>query len=234
MRIAVCDDERALLYTFSEIIGKKYRRSIELFLYESAHELLDASREQNFDLIFVDIVLPDMNGIRAAKELCSHSPQTKVVFLTAYIIEYAEEIFLGIKPYGFIGKPLPTDKVCYYINRLINEKQRENNRLQVMHAGIRHDILMSDIIYIESQGRLANIRRSSEVTAAYEKLDDIEKRLDDRFVRCHQSYIVNLEHVAEMKTSSMVMKNGVELKISRARTAETRQRYFEYKGRTVL
>ena len=234
MRIAICDDERALLESFSTIISQRYGESMEVFLFENAQELIDASKDRLFDLAFIDIVLPDTDGIKTAKTLCENKSDTKVVFITAYVLKYAEEIFLGLKPYGFIGKPVPDDKIYYYIDRLVMEKQREVNRLQVTHAGIRHDILMSDILYIESHKRLANIQCTADELAIYEKLDELERRLDDRFVRCHQSFIINLEHVSRMNTDSMIMKNGIEIKISRTRIAETRRRYFEYKGRSVL
>lgn len=234
MRIAICDDERALLDSFSTVIGQRYGESMEVFLCESAQELINVVKDKSFDMAFIDIVLPDMDGIKAAKVLCENNTDIKVVFITAYVLQYAEEIFLGLKPYGFIGKPIPDDKVYYYIDRLAAEKQRKANRLQITRGGIQHDILMSDIIYIESDKRLANIQCSDEIIAAYEKLDELEKRLDDRFVRCHQSYIINLEHVVRMNTESMVMKNGTEIKISRTRIAETRRCYFEYKGRSVL
>lgn len=234
MRIAICDDERALLESFSTIISQRYGKSMEVFLFENAQELIDASKDRHFDLAFIDIVLPDTDGIKTAKTLCENKSDTKVVFITAYVLKYAEEIFLGLKPYGFIGKPVPDDKIYYYIDRLSEEKQRESNRLQVTHGGIQHDILMSDIIYIESDKRVANIHCVSAIIAAYQKLDELEKRLDDRFVRCHQSYIINLEHVERMNTESMIMKDGTEIKISRTRVTETRRHYFEYKGRSVL
>lgn len=241
MKLAVCDDDRNALDIFERLLSEpEYGERVNVSLFSSAEELLEACRKEEFDLIFSDIRLGEADGIKTAVEICAVHPGAKIVFVTAHVLEYAEEIFSGMQPYGYIGKPVARQKVDYYITRREQELKQSERRLTVSMRGMEYDLLLSDVRYFESDRRQVHIHCAGEVITVYERLDNIEARLDDRFVRCHQSFAVNLDWVAGMESGGLLMrrlpgeKSDRRISISRQRLNDTRRKYFEYKGRTTL
>lgn len=236
MRIAVCDDDRNVLRELRGV-AEEYS-DVEVVLFSSAEALLTACGQDHFDLVFMDIMLGSANGIAVAEAVCNRQPGVRVVFVTAHVLEFAEKIFAGVRPYGYIGKPLDKDKVRYYISRAMREDARAGRSLTVSRRGVDFELPLSGICYIESKGRQACIH-CGEVMSVYDRLDNLVQHLDERFVRCHQSFIVNLDHVTAMENDSFVVEDRAEggevtIRISRNHLKEARRSYFEYKGRSVL
>ena len=68
----------------------------------------------------------------------------------------------------------------------------------------------------------------------YSRVGDVESRLDDRFVRCHQSFIINLEHVSSMRSNSLTMDNGSVIPVSQPRQKNVRVELTRFLGRTIV
>ncbi len=235
MRIAICDDDHAILSALKRMA--ETHPDVETMLFSSAEGLLTACVQERFDLFFLDIMLGSANGIAVAEMVCSRQPEARVVFITAHILDFAEKIFAGVRPYGYIGKPLDSTKVDYYIRRAAREDARAERSLTVSRRGVEYSLPMSGIRCIESRGRQAFIRCGDETVDVYERLDALEQQLDERFVRCHQSFIVNLDYVNAMEGDSFTVADidkSMSIRISRNRLRDARHRYFEYKGRSVL
>lgn len=235
MRIAICDDEQITLDEFKNLFIEKNIED-DIAFFRNAQELLDSAKEKTFDMVFLDIALENDNGIEIAKKLCVITPAVKVVFITAYIFKYINEIFTGVQPYGFIAKPLDHGKIMYYIQRLRNSINRSMRTVVVTHNRQKTELLMADIIYIESIKRIAHICCTEQTASidTYEKLDSLIKRLDEYFVRCHQSYIVNVKHITQLNSETLTLSNGKVITISRSHTAETKQKYLSYKGSDII
>lgn len=241
MRIAVCDDDRTILACMEDILNVSgYLKRDEVSFYSGAEELLDACSQRGFDLIFSDIMLGEADGIRTAAKICACYPDTSVVFITSHLTEYAEEIFSGVRPYGYIGKPVCESKVVYYIQRLERELVRKDRHLTVSSRGVEYSLPLECIRYLESDRRQVCIHCAAQDVTVYERLGNIDFRLDERFVRCHQSFVVNLDWVTGMDGSFFTVRHGADstedavIAISRNHLQDSRRRYFEYKGRAVL
>jgi len=235
VKIAICDDDHAILSALKRMAED--HPDVETMLFSSAEGLLTACGQERFDLFFLDIMLGSTNGIAVAEAVCSRQSDARVVFITAHILDFAEKIFTGVRPYGYIGKPLDSTKVDYYIRRAMREDTRAGRSLTVSRRGVEYSLPLSGIRCIESRGRQAFIRCGDEIVDVYERLDSLEQLLDERFVRCHQSFIVNLDYVTAMESDSFVMddaEKSTTVRISRNRLKDARQHYFEYKGRSVL
>ncbi len=241
MRIAVCDDDRKILEAFSEMLaGPEFSKNVELACFPGENELLESCGEEGFDLLFCDIMLGSSDGISAAARAISLRPEMKVVYVTSHMSEYAEEIFLGVQPYGYIGKPISPSKVAFYIRRLEEDMERSRRRLTFSIQGVEYELALSDIRYLESEKRQVHIHCAGQTISVYGKLNSLQAQLDERFVRCHQSFAVNLDWVTKMENGHLILrrlpeeKENPRVNISRTHVQETRKRYFEYKGRAVL
>jgi len=241
MKLAICDDDARMLGALGRMIeSSEHRANIELSRYSAPEELLAACAAERFDLVFMDIMLGEANGIAVAEKVCAMLPEARVVFITAHLLDFAEKIFAGVRPYGYIGKPVDAAKVNYYLSRVLRELRAAQSTLRVRRRGVEYDLPLSGIHYIESRGRQAFVCCGEEMIGVYDRLDNLAGQLDDRFVRCHQSYIVNLERVTALAPEGFVTdlvsedEKPVVIRVSRNHLKETRRRYFEFKGRTVL
>ena len=241
MRLAMCDDNRWILEGFEKVIaGMGYGSDLELSLFSDDSSLLAACRETSFDMVFMDIMLGEKNGIEVAKKVAGLLPTVRVVFVTAYVLDYAESIFDGIQPYGYLGKPVDIAKMKKYIDRAMREMEAMEQVMYVSIKGVDYRLLLSGVRYIESSGRQAYVHYGDEVVGGvYERLDVLADQLDGRFVRCHQSFIVNLDYVSSMDTDSFEVEGhsggeSVTIRISRNRIKEARQKYYDYKGRSQI
>lgn len=241
MKIAICDDNACICRELSGMIeNSPDGAGAEILTFADPREMTAAAEEQGFDLLFADIMLGEEDGIAAARKVKAIRPETRVVFITAHIMQYAEDIFNGIQPYGYIGKPLRQERVDYYISRLAEELNKAERRLTVSIHGVKYCLSMQEIVYIESDRRLVHIHCGGQIHSVYERLDSIAERLDESFLRCHQSYIVNLACVQKLENGVITVKNHadsgkiIEIRVSRNRIKDARERYFEYKGRNVL
>lgn len=234
MKILICDDESLIAEDLRKMLTDRYTQDISVELCGSAEELKKKCAAEKFDIAFIDIVLDDGSGINAVSEICSEAPDMKYIFMTAHVREYAEDIFVGAKPYGYIGKPIIADKVYYYIDRLEKELRMASGVLRTGRGKQETELQFSNICRIESVKRKLYFTCVNGTVEVYDKMNTVEASLDERFIRCHQSYIVNADFIAEFGTDTLTMKDGTEISITRKYRRTARQRYFRYKGRNVL
>ena len=96
------------------------------------------------------------------------------------------------------------------MDKIIKSLQQRETKNIVVQRGTSCDvILLAEIVYFEVQGRKIYIhQRSGKITDYYDKLDDLEQRIDGRFFRCHRSYLVNIEYVRGCNAGQVILSQG--------------------------
>lgn len=234
MRILICDDNAKIAENLKSCIEEKYGESVQVTVCGGVEEFKKVCTADAYELAFVDIILDDGNGIEAVNAIRSAIPDTKVIFITAHVREFAEDIFVGAPPYGYIGKPIIPEKVCYYIDRLTADIRMASGVFRAVRGKQALEIPFSEIVRFESSKRKVYITCKEETVEIYDKMDDIERSLDGRFIRCHQSYIVNADFVADFSGEMLTMKDETQISLTRKYRQSARQNYFRYKGKNVL
>ncbi len=176
--------------------------------FDSAAKALDFLRQNSVDLLFVDINMPRISGLEFVEALPF---DVKVIFVTAYR-EYALEGFALdaadylLKPLSYASFLKSVEKVHNrYFNRTILEKcDRDYIFLRSGYRTVR--VNFSDILYVESKREYLDIVLSSgEVITTHGSLGSMEDKLpQDKFIRVHRSFIVNLDEVKVLERSSIV------------------------------
>ena len=118
--------------------------------------------------------------------------------------QYSEAIF-KTKPTYSLLKPIKKEQIKKSLERALQEEKQSKNIKTFNIKGKIFNIEVEKIKYIESNKRVAIIYEENLKRRIYGKLDKIEEMLPSNFVRCHQSYIVNLEHVRELNTHEFVL-----------------------------
>ncbi len=227
MRIAVCDDvkcERQRVIEALNSIVPYY--SIEEF--HNGKDLLESHLLQPFDLIFLDILMPGINGIETAAVLRKNDAQTPIVFLSA-----SEEF--GIQSYrvhafDYLVKPIEEEQLRDCIMRLPPQQAKDKDYITVTYAGIETQILLKNIQCLESNLRKVVFtlvgNREIEIIG---KLTDFAPFLLSRgFCRCHKSYLINIEYIDRIKEDMFHLSGGKRIKISRAYLKSAKKAYFDY------
>ena len=214
------DDEPLALRQLSTYIGKVPF----LQLVASCQSALDASAilaDQDIDAIFIDINMPDLNGMDFVRSL--QNPPI-VVFTTAYS-EYAVEgykvdaVDYLLKPFGLADVMKAAEKVKrqYDLLHADNVSSIDADDAIFIKSDYKvQRIPVSNIVSIEGMGEYIKIyvsgqTKPSVVLMSMKKMD--ERLADRHFMRVHKSYIINLSCISEMTKTRITMTNGQEIPI---------------------
>ncbi len=164
-------------------------------------ELLDFSLELSPDVIFIDIEIPGINGIEAAKEIRKRDPNVHLVFATGYR-DYTGEAF-DVYATDYMQKPYSRERIIQTLERIKSsikkEKGDDEKLLSIVSNRNKRYIKLGDILFIESTNRRIYIFTEHEEIECNETLHEINGQLDYRFMRTHKSFIVNLERIRSVK-----------------------------------
>ena len=231
MRVAVCDDnelEREMVCSLLDTVFAENKVRPDLTGYESGIELLgDIRNGAWFDVIFLDIYMVDHLGIDVARRLRESGYRGEIVFLTA-APEFALESYYVFAA-GYILKPVSGEKLARVVERLTRSLEEKAYAIRQRSAVLR--IPYTEILYVESSNSKCILYRSdgSDYTI-YKRLDEIETELaDPRFLRCHQSYLVNMDHI-QSAGRQFRLTTGQEVMIRQRNLKAIRETYLRYSG----
>lgn len=214
------DDEPHALRQLSEYIEVVPFLSLEK-AFESAIEACIFLKENTVDLVFVDISMPDLNGIDFAKSL---SKQIKIIFITAHS-EFAYEGF-QIDAADYLLKPISFTDFLRSVNKVNERYFRQNSSLPEIHQSRDYLFIKSeyriirinfkDIKYIESKREYVKIYlEGNEPIKSLMSMKKMEGTLPENiFMRVHRSFIVNLDKITIVERNRIVFDNKVYIPIS--------------------
>lgn len=224
MNILVCDDDLIISKSIAEYIRKKF--SHKVFVSENKHTTLDIINSENIDLLIIDIVLKDDNGILLAEDIQKIQPNIKTIFITGYGNVYYENIYEHITPQGFLEKPIQYNILNFFIKQAENEYKKKTAKLKISYDFKEYLITVDDILYIQSSKRVCEIITNDKTYRCYKKLSDFLKELPEYFVRCHQSYIVNTKYIASYQSGQFTLTNGAIIPISDSYAKDAKNLYL--------
>ena len=204
--IAVFDDEKIIVEYVGELIKENLDVNAKIYKYTKLEEFKGDCKKgilQKINAIYIDIKIDSLNGIEIAQKIQQENPKIKIIYMTAYS-QYSEAIF-KTKPTYLLLKPIKKEQIKKSLERALQEEKQNKNIKTFNIKGKIFNIEVEKIKYIESNKRVVIIYEEDLKRRIYGKLDEIEEMLSSNFVRCHQSYIVNLEHVRELNTHEFVL-----------------------------
>lgn len=214
LQIAICDDEKESCCQLEEIllhilgnIGQAYQISC----FTDAAALLGAGID--FDMVFLDIEMPGMDGLSLAQEIRVSMPECILIFVTAFQ-EYVFDVF-ALEAADYLCKPVDAEKLGQTVMRVIRKLEGQTLLIQTAHSC--KTVKLNQIYYCEVINRKIYLHLRDEVIDYYGKLSVLEVQLGSRFYKCHRSYLVNLDYLAEMIEGQAVLANGARIPVSRLR-----------------
>lgn len=220
LKIALCEDNKIQhnqIVSFIETISMP-KHTLDSFykgndLFTSIQEA--TNNKEPYDIVIMDIDLPDGNGIKFSKKINVFSPHTIIIYMTSYE-DYVSDVYDTNHIYFILKKNyqkyLPHALSLAY--EVLNKERRAS--LKIFWNKEESNILLKDIFYMERKLRTTFIVTPTHTYSTSEKLEDLLKRLGETFAMSHRSYIINLKMVQEISKDSALLVDGTSIPISRS------------------
>lgn len=225
MKICICDDEHNVLDDIKSILTTIDQKAI-IKTFNNPHELQRTLKNENIDILFMDIKLKDTNGINFIKQNEEYLKNTKLIYITGFT-EYIEDVF-ETNPIYFLQKPLNEEKIKKAYLKAKEQIYQEHLFITIKSGTEKIKIKIKDIYYIESCARTINIYLENNSYTTYEKLSIFEDALTSNFLRIHKSYLVNMDKIIKYKNNNIVLENNKVLNISRSYSKNCRDAILKY------
>ena len=232
INIAVCDDEKCMsekIEKLAEDFFRKKNTDISVAEYSSGEELLKSN--ERIDILFLDIGMRGMDGIETARRLRARRFTGFLIFITVL----KEMVFQSfeVQPFDYFVKPVQEEHFEKTMERLFlsmkDSMSPEKVNLLVQNGCESNIISFQDIVCCEIIDRKVYLYLASgEVIDYYERIENLEKKLDGRFFRCHRSYLINLNHLKSYRNNTAYMADGKEIPVSRLRSKEFSKVILQY------
>lgn len=234
MRIAICDDEREVLNSEYELIKSVISEKnifCKIDMFTSSQIFLTS--EKSYDIVFLDIEMNGVNGIKLAEHIHRINSQCLIFFVTNYET-YMDEA-LNKHAFRFWTKPIDKDRLIYGINSALKEINDRKIKIKVSIDDYEIDIDACNIIYLFTQEKKIHIITTrGEITARgiFEKVTEPLESCD-YFYKCHNSYYVNFNYIRSYTSNSILcMSDGVKYDVymSRRKYSSFRKEFMEWIG----
>lgn len=196
MRIAICDDDITTLQSISKLLKLAYVENgltwQEPHCFNNAKDLLSSG---SYDLIYLDIEMPNMSGLEAAAQLRTQNRHTQLVFITSHT-NYVFDTF-RVMPIDFLAKPINCQQFLETFQCALKNYRWQHQTITCQSLGETLILPVSDICYIGSQGKKVQIHlQNGDEYCINERISHISPRLTiHHIIRCHRFYLVNLAYV---------------------------------------
>ncbi len=233
MKFLICDED----LIFAEALGGFLEKTLPVcskFQVCGDRSRLSELLEGNvhYDLLLMDICLEEDNGICLAKDILTCFPQMPVIFITGYPDLYYEKVFLTLRPYGFVRKPVDEQLLLTLIKQVTEEiRQTKRDSRQWILLKTKNGmekIPLSQIRYVESQKHMLIVHGTQNTWETYGRLGDMASDMPDYFFHCHKSFLVNAHYIQSYEGRYFMLDNNIRVSISQNRRKEIRMKFFWY------
>lgn len=227
--IAICDDDKTMSNQIrimaSDFFGRK-NMDITILQFSGGEELLKYDRR--IDILFLDIQMKEMDGMETARRMRKRKFKGFLIFITI-LKEMVFESF-EVQAYDYLVKPIEKAYFEKMMERLFVSLQSSSETNLLVQKGYESRIVpFEDIVFCEIIDRKVYLHlESSEVVDFYDRIENLETKLDDRFFRCHRSFLINMKYLKGYKNGRAYMNDGIEIPVSRLRSKEFSSVILQY------
>lgn len=205
--IGICDDEQAMRKSLRQILEQTLQlqgMEYQIIEYMSGEELIAGTKVQDLDILFLDIEMKALDGIKTAQILRKKGKKTIIIFVTAY----PDFVFQGYEVHAFhyILKPYKEKKIARVMEQALEEAAlSEEHYFMVEQKARSIRIPLADTLAFCSERRKIHIIMQEETVEYYGKLDEAARDLPEYFIRIHNRYIVNLNFMTTLEKDCCVL-----------------------------
>lgn len=231
IRIAAVDDDTRFLHDMTGQLTECRK----LLQCETAIDAYDCPKRfwADFDktphhIVFLDIMLPGTSGIDLSREINLRNADTIIVFMSVSP-DFAMHGY-GVNAIEYILKPVRKDTIRGLLEKCLAKlRDGKQTKFVIFKIGLESRRLNAESIrYLASCNRHVHVHCKDETVVLFGKLKPLAATLPPEFIQIHQSYIVNLNHAASLKSHRLFLDNGETLPISRPFRKKTSEAFFSF------
>lgn len=228
--IAVCDDElpdRDTIADMTKEVCDLDQINAQISCFGNAEELLKTMQEgKQYHMLLLDVMMPGQDGMELARYLREDKRKIPIVFISSN----REMALRGyeVAAARYLAKPVDKERLreavafCY-------EQGSDNEEMLVPFNGGVRKVAPKEIYYIEIKGRKSRITQEKEEWDTPLTMEKLEMMLTGhKFIRCHQSFLVNCRYVRILCTSHLELMDGRCIPVSKHRIKKVRETFFQY------
>lgn len=238
IKVAICEDDLFYLAKEKRLVESylhKCEISSEIVTFTSSEELVK-TYANSFDIIFLDIELPGMSGIDAAKRLRDKGTKSYIVFISAYTEYLPEGYKVEAHRYLLKNDEKFDESFSECMESVIAKIRMEETKIDIDVKGGELTVAPSKILYAESNVHRVTLyvidgSKTIREYYTYDRLDNIQEKLERYgFMRIHQSYSINGEHLRKVTRYKAELIECIELPISKKYFNEIEEFYIRMRG----
>ena len=223
INIGILEDEALCFKSLNDCItryGDEQDITFEIDLFTDGLSLVEADFTK-YDIIFLDIQVPMVNGLKVAQRIREKDKEVAIIFVT----NLAQYAICGyeVEALDYILKPIKYSSMKYRLDRAVRQISRNSNEKKITLVVNRENvrIRVSDIYYLEANKHQTIYHTVYGDYEVWKSFSDAKKELADySFVQCHGSYLCNLQWVDSVNRDEVLIKDVVALKLSRNQKKE--------------
>lgn len=216
-RAAIVDDSEADAEYVEKLLkawARERQTDLHTERFASAERFLFRYEDEKvWELLLLDIEMGEMDGVQLAKKLRQTNRAVQIVFITGFPDFMAEGYEVAALHY--LMKPVCREKLFAVLDRAAENLGRQEKRLRVAFDRQEEWLPLRQITYIEARKQYVVIHTQDGEYRMKATLADTEKELDEYFLRCQRSFVVNLREVLRIGRDCVELKDGTQVPISR-------------------
>lgn len=228
MRIAICDDQPAQLLLLQDQCrrwGALRDEPIQLFTFESAEAFLFAyETNKELDVLLLDIQMPGLSGMDLARRLRDAQDSLTLALITA-VPDFALDGYL-VDALAYLLKPVSDESLFALLDKA--HCLTPAPFALVDHDGLTERILLSSILYLESQGHDTRVVCTDRELLSPRGLGYYTDLLGCSFHPIHRCYLINLAHAASIRRKEVILDDGTALPVARGRFESLNRAYLAH------
>lgn len=232
IKIAIVDDNHKCIDDIKNLLADGILHSkCETYEYLTSESFLASLDDIQFDIVFLDIILGNKDGIELGCLINDKQPLANIIFVSANP-EYFRDVY-KVKHSYFLTKDIEKERFDDAISKAVKNLHRDYIMIHAKNESYR--LNLNQIAYFESSLKHTKAHMSDGNVLEYNvNLKDIEANLYNRdFIRVHKSFIVNLNHIKKYSRQSIFFDSDMEIPISRSYMNAVKEKITLYLGETI-
>lgn len=234
IHIAICDDEKEFVSDMRMLIeryAKEKQTEIRISEFESGLELMK-QYDRTLDLVFLDIQMDGMDGLKTAGQIRTLDEEVSIIFLTS-LKQYALEGY-KYRAVNYIVKPMKYIRLKVELDRWMEKQQRKNPCIVVSNDSGTFKVALNALHYAETYRRNLLLHTEQGDVISYRSMKELETELKQYgFFRCHSGFLVNMGFVKQVEKLEVHLTSGETIYVSKPKKKEFMEAMAEYWGKML-
>ena len=234
MRIAICEDYHPEATLIKGYIRDFYAQKLtpcEIDVFEKTSHFLWNFEQDSYDIIFMDVHLGDGNGVDTVRKIREKDTKCLVVFTTSSANHAVHAFDLNATHY--LLKPVKAEKIYEALEKCNEILGSRTKFIAVKEGHTPRKVYLNEIIYVDVYRDVCSIHTKYEIVKTRTTLSKLETLIRETgeeltFVRCHQSYLVNMFFIKSVEDACFIMANGDTVSISKRDKSAVKSTFEEY------